>query len=902
MNKLIIPLITFVLFGTLNGYSEEFGAIEIQVKDWTGDLIDPSDTKIIIYQDKNSVFKTVQLSTNPIIIEEIPQEHNYSFEVIRHGIHIDTSNSILLNSNLEKTVLTIPPVGGIKFKIFYNDGYTQIPNAKIIVRSTDNAPIISTFTNTEGQTQRYWLQSTDPDEFYFAEISLGTGISYIYSPIRIASEISRDIKITTPWPSIIDKLITVSIYKEDKKITKDDGNFVVELYNKKNIKVDESAVNSRGEAFFSKIPVGEYLFKALKASQDTTSDQTWGSTKIILTGKENQVNIGEGFQALKLREVGCNCVAFRLDDIQDYSLNEVQMKVIDLFQEKNADLTIGVIGGLIGEDGNIIEFLKEKLRNSNSVLEIASHSWNNSPITSFSKEKQDSIIKNTNEQLKKIFGVSPTVFIPPENVFNQDTIDVLKINNFTHLSSSFNYDFPPYPITDSAFYRFPQSTQTAVFDSDSNLWIIEDRNTISNDVISSVNNFGFAVVMMHPPDFSINDNGIYRNKISEKQIGELELLIDDLRNIGLKIVPISQINLDSSISLTVSENKDVNLGETSIIQIPSCNCVAFSLDGVQDYWLNEVQLEILQTFEKTKTGLTVGIIGNHFGFDEKLVNYFKNLLKGNEIEVNIANNGWNYEDYTQLTNEEQSSSVSKGNEQIEKTLSVKPKIFFPPFDKMNENTISALKENGIIYVSGSAFLVSVPDTLSNDSIFYLPYRVTTSKFDPSQNQYVGINQDESFLKIKQDIDNYGYSIIRLNPQEFAVVEDGVLQNKINSVHLEELESLIGKIKQNEHDIVLINKIRTMMSNNLKIPEWIKNNALWWADNKISESEFISGIEFLIKNKIIIIPQIPESESNGIVTVPTWIKNNAEWWGNGLISDAEFVNGIEYLVKNRIIII
>ena len=221
---------------------------------------------------------------------------------------------------------------------------------------------------------------------------------------------------------------------------------------------------------------------------------------------------------------------------------------------------------------------------------------------------------------------------------------------------------------------------------------------------------------------------------------------------------------------------------------------------------------------------------------------------------------------------------------------------------MNENTISALKENGIIYVSGSAFLVSVPDTLSNDSIFYLPYRVTTSKFDPSQNQYVGINQDESFLKIKQDIDNYGYSIIRLNPQEFAVVEDGVLQNKINSVHLEELESLIGKIKQNGHDIVLINKIPAMMSNNLKIPEWIKNNALWWADNKISESEFVSGIEFLIKNKIIIIPQIPESESNGIVTVPTWIKNNAEWWGNGLISDAEFVNGIEYLVKNRIIII
>ena len=104
---------------------------------------------------------------------------------------------------------------------------------KGVIRSTDNAPLITALTNNEGNTQRYWLQATKPDEFYFAEISLGTGISYIYSPVRIASEISRDIKITTPWPPIIDNLITVSIYKGDKKITKEDGNFVVQLYDKK---------------------------------------------------------------------------------------------------------------------------------------------------------------------------------------------------------------------------------------------------------------------------------------------------------------------------------------------------------------------------------------------------------------------------------------------------------------------------------------------------------------------------------------------------------------------------------------------------------------------------------------------------------------------------------------------
>ena len=37
-----------------------------------------------------------------------------------------------------------------------------------------------------------------------------------------------------------------------------------------------------------------------------------------------------------------------------------------------------------------------------------------------------------------------------------------------------------------------------------------------------------------------------------------------------------------------------------------------------------------------------------------------------------------------------------------------------------------------------------------------------------------------------------------------------------------------------------------------IPAWVKNNAGWWADNKISEAEFISGIQFLIKNGVIVI--------------------------------------------------
>ena len=84
-----------------------------------------------------------------------------------------------------------------------------------------------------------------------------------------------------------------------------------------------------------------------------------------------------------------------------------------------------------------------------------------------------------------------------------------------------------------------------------------------------------------------------------------------------------------------------------------------------------------------------------------------------------------------------------------------------------------------------------------------------------------------------------------------------------------------------------------------VPDWIKNNAGWWADNSIDDDSFIQGIQFLIKEKILnvsVIEQVPV-ESNEI---PDWIKNNAAWWSEGIIPENDFLNGIEYLIKNGII--
>ena len=35
-----------------------------------------------------------------------------------------------------------------------------------------------------------------------------------------------------------------------------------------------------------------------------------------------------------------------------------------------------------------------------------------------------------------------------------------------------------------------------------------------------------------------------------------------------------------------------------------------------------------------------------------------------------------------------------------------------------------------------------------------------------------------------------------------------------------------------------------------VPDWIRNNAKWWAEGQITEDDFVTGIEFLVKQGII----------------------------------------------------
>jgi hypothetical protein len=86
-----------------------------------------------------------------------------------------------------------------------------------------------------------------------------------------------------------------------------------------------------------------------------------------------------------------------------------------------------------------------------------------------------------------------------------------------------------------------------------------------------------------------------------------------------------------------------------------------------------------------------------------------------------------------------------------------------------------------------------------------------------------------------------------------------------------------------------------------IPDWIKTYAKNWATGEISDSEFISGLDFMLQNKIIVIPNVDYVHST-IDDVPSWFRNTSHWWSNDLISQQEFVNSLKFLIQKDILLI
>jgi len=135
-------------------------------------------------------------------------------------------------------------------------------------------------------------------------------------------------------------------------------------------------------------------------------------------------------------------------------------------------------------------------------------------------------------------------------------------------------------------------------------------------------------------------------------------------------------------------------------------------------------------------------------------------------------------------------------------------------------------------------------------------------------------------------------------------------------------------------VIILNFLENVSAEEVLLPSWIKNLAVWWAEDKISDQDFVYTLQYLVQKHLLVIPKpkIIEPECGpGLVLEETTnecvIQNNSEphgifvdavdehqkivlsmikvttlWWGQDKISDEDFINALQYLVENKIIIL
>ena len=156
-------------------------------------------------------------------------------------------------------------------------------------------------------------------------------------------------------------------------------------------------------------------------------------------------------------------------------------------------------------------------------------------------------------------------------------------------------------------------------------------------------------------------------------------------------------------------------------------------------------------------------------------------------------------------------------------------------------------------------------------------------------------RDNAILTQRQYAEQYAESAYMIYHAANKLQENIERNKELTSIRIQADKEKELQIAQEKESIR-----QEILSQNL-IPEWIKNNAKWWSEGTISDSDFTGGIQHLIQEKIIDIPDLPEQESETVEEkIPDWVKNNAGWWANGLISEDDFLNGIKYLIKEGII--
>ena len=90
------------------------------------------------------------------------------------------------------------------------------------------------------------------------------------------------------------------------------------------------------------------------------------------------------------------------------------------------------------------------------------------------------------------------------------------------------------------------------------------------------------------------------------------------------------------------------------------------------------------------------------------------------------------------------------------------------------------------------------------------------------------------------------------------------------------------------------------SDNICIPQTIKQFLIEWFNEKMSDGYLIDAIQKYVDSKLIEIPFEINDKNIHDIDIPDWVKNVAYWWIQGGVLDKEFSEVVNYLIHENII--
>ena len=212
-----------------------------------------------------------------------------------------------------------------------------------------------------------------------------------------------------------------------------------------------------------------------------------------------------------------------------------------------------------------------------------------------------------------------------------------------------------------------------------------------------------------------------------------------------------------------------------------------------------------------------------------------------------------------------------------------PLMIYPAFAVEYDQIVSTSDETLDV---GFYTVPEIPNTEESTKIKIDFLKPDTEKIQVHIDYRVSITKDDDYV--------FGPMSRLLHTSEGSItIPVEFSENGSHTVHIE-MEGILFQPIPLETATLTVNVGQAETS----IPSWIKNNAGWWADGQIDDGSFVSGIQWLISNDVMIIPPTEQGAGSDNV-IPSWIKNNAGWWADGQIDDGSFVSGLQWLISNGI---